>query len=103
MKGKFFITIGYSRCKGRLGKTHGWVMFGTACVTDERRMQAVITMLNVMGFEAPAEITPAPWRPAVENPNECEISNANGAGHWRHISNQDPESSNPSDNRPTVT
>ena len=60
MQGDFWITLGYSRYKGKQNETHGWVMFGQGCVTDQHKIQAVITMLNVMGFEAPEEITPAP-------------------------------------------
>ena len=58
MAGNFFITIGYNR--GRPNQTHGWAMFGEGCVTAERQIMAVSTMLNIMGFEAPEEITPPP-------------------------------------------
>ena len=60
MRGNFFATYGYSRYLDHKGGTDGWVMFGTGCSSPEEEIQATIVMLNLFGFEAPAEITPAP-------------------------------------------
>ena len=66
MQGNYFITIGYSRFKDRAGETHGWVMFGRGCTSVEQKIEACIVMLNILGFEAPAEITPAPGGKPVQ-------------------------------------
>ena len=60
MEGDYVITIGYSRFKDRAGCTHGWVLFGKDCRQAEQKVAAVVTMLNCMGFEAPALITVPP-------------------------------------------
>ena len=60
MEGDYYITVGYSRVKDKANGTHGWVIFGTGCKSVPRKIEAVVTMLNLMGFEAPAEIDP--WR-----------------------------------------
>ena len=58
MKGNYKITVGYSRYKDKGNGTHGWVMFGTGCNSVTWKIEAVVTMLNLMGFEAPAQIDP---------------------------------------------
>ena len=61
MQGNYFITVGHSRYQDKNMGTYGWVMFGTGCKSVSQKIEAVVTMLNLMGFEAPAEIAvPAP-------------------------------------------
>ena len=61
MQGNYFITVGYSHYQDKSMGTYGWVMFGTGCKSVSQKIEAVVTMLNLMGFEAPAEIAaPAP-------------------------------------------
>ena len=50
LEGNFFATIGYSRRRDPVGKTHGWVMFGSGCRSKDRKLLAVKVMLNCMGF-----------------------------------------------------
>ena len=53
---QFTVTVGYSRFKDPEGATHGWAMFGAGCKEMEQKVQAVVFLLNVCGFEAPKRI-----------------------------------------------
>ena len=53
---QFTVTVGYSRFKDPEGKTHGWAMFGAGCKEMEQKVQGVVFLLNVCGFEAPKRI-----------------------------------------------
>ena len=56
MRGSYFITVGYSRQDNGMGTYGG--MFGTGRKSVSQKIEAVVTMLNLMGFEAPAQIDP---------------------------------------------
>ena len=58
MDDNYKIVVGYSRYKDKGNVSHGWVSFGKGCDSLERQIEAVVTMLNLMGFEAPAQIDP---------------------------------------------
>ena len=49
---EYTVTVGYSRFKDKAGWTHGWVMFGKGCTSMESRVEGVVLMLNVCGFES---------------------------------------------------
>ena len=58
MQDNYKILVGYSRYKDKGNVSHGWVTFCKGCDSPARQIQAVVTMLNLMGFEAPAQIDP---------------------------------------------
>ena len=53
---EFNVTVGYSRFQDPQGWTHGWVQFGKNCSTTETRVQGLVFMLHLCGFEAPGQI-----------------------------------------------
>ena len=68
MRGNYKIVVGYSRYNDKGNVSHGWVTFAKGCDTPARQIQAVVTMLNLMGFEAPARIDPPGGGTAVDIP-----------------------------------